>query len=181
MTNVTKCIWSALLLKWYSINKKTNTFKFYTFVSVLHIFYLLMRILDQPLWLKSKKMFVLGHIETVLSVTCFFFLLLLFLFSFCDETVVMEFKRDTAIVTRTVCVSIWYHFRKCGEHVQMPRMQGFVKLLWVHRLVTISIVFLCVSKRRRHETEVRSVLNGCNDYTWDNEFPTVPECYNVVL
>lgn len=64
-----------------------------------------MRILDQPLGLKSKKMFVLGHIETVLSVTCFFFLLL-FLFSFCDETVVMEFKRDTAIVTRTVCVSI---------------------------------------------------------------------------
>lgn len=117
-------------------------------MSVLHIFYLLMRILDQPLWLKSKKMFVLGHIETVLSVTCFFFLLLLFLFSFCDETVVMEFKRDFAIVTRTVCVSIWYHFRKCGEHVQMPRMQGFVKLLWVHRLVTISIVF-CVCLRER--------------------------------
>lgn len=117
-------------------------------MSVLHIFYLLMRILDQPLWLKSKKMFVLGHIETVLSVTCFFFLLLLFLFSFCDETVVMEFKRDFAIVTRTVCVSIWYHFRKCGEHVQMPRMQGFVKLLWVHRLVTISIVFcLCLRER----------------------------------
>lgn len=41
--------------------------------------------------------------------------------------------------------------------------------------------FLCVSKRKRHETEVRSVFNGCNDYTWDNEFPTVPECYNVML
>lgn len=85
MTNVTKCIWSALLLKWYSINNKKIIiiFNFILLCQCFTFFYLLIRILDRPLWLKSKKMFVLGNIETVLSVTCFFFfVVVVFVFVF---------------------------------------------------------------------------------------------------